>query len=216
MDRIGIVAICFDGYGRFIPRLIESIFSQNRKADEITIVAIGEHHCLEEIADDRVKVIYIKERVSMGEARNIGIEATKTDWILYFSADDILLPNALKEIEDQDNNDIVFLQLEKHIKNKIEKYETFLPDEDKIENWQVYYKIPGYVAFKKMIWGNNKYIDSDFPNLPFIFQNYKIGCKFGKTENVCAVYIKRRKGHSKMVQKKRRFNEAVNLIEQYV
>lgn len=212
--NIGMVVVCYNGYGRFVPQLLKSI----KGIKQLTIVAMGKNHGLKKINTniEQLNVIYLKKMVSMGEARNVGIRATHAEWILYFSIDDILLPNAVKEIEKKQSKSVVFLQLEERKEDRIRKHHTFLPNDERIVNWQRYYMIPGYVVFKRGVWEQNPYIDSEFPNLPFIFQSYKAGYEFGKTDKICAAYIRRKDSHNRKMIKENRIEEAIQLIDNYV
>jgi len=188
--NIGMIVVCYNNYERFIPRLLKN----NGGINKIMVVTNN----------------------SMGRARNIGVKAMNAEWILYFSADDILLPNALEEIKKQQDKDIVLLKFEERDGEYITKHNLELPNDDNIRNWQEHYMIPGYVAYKRKVWEKNPYVDCEFPNLPFIFQAYKEGFKFGKTKEICAAYLKRKDSHNAKMIKTNRTEEAIQLINTYI
>lgn len=182
-----IISIIYNGYGRFAKKWTECAKAQTVPADEIIIV-LGKDHGVTEF-EDGVKYIHHGEKATMGFLRNLAVDEAKSDYILYFSIDDILLPNAIEEIKKVDK-DLVALRYRHGDKT------AHTPEIKKelIPNWWTNYIGPaGYVAFRKGL----RYEDTDFPNYPLLFSAYKKGYSFGVTENVCAVYIPRPGGHGR-------------------
>ena len=215
--KIGVITIVYDGYGRFIYNWVKSIFKQKERVNEIVIVLSHNHGLLAEhekaikytsaMIDIEVKFIYIGKRKSIGELRNCGIREMKSDWILYFSADDVLLENAVEEIGEArvvrrsggkivEEADVVALRYYQECYCERIEQATLIPEKDKMMDWRKHYRNSGYIAFKKSIWEEYPYDDNDFPNFPFLFRLVKNNKRFGRTQNPCAVYIKRKDSHS--------------------
>lgn len=129
----------------------------------------------------------------MGELRNLAIKEIKTEWLLYFSVDDELLPNAVEEILKYKEYDTVTLKYEEHKLDGTKKVNSsayFTPFE--IKNWNKC-RIPGYIAVKNK--DDILYEEIEIPNYPYLFKlavNMKTNIE---TDNVCAVYKRRVGSH---------------------
>ena len=112
----------------YLDECIESIINQSYKDLELLLIDDGSTDKSSSICDNyaqsdkRIRVFHkINEGVSV--ARNIGIEKSQGEWLMFVDADDYLLPNAiakLQEISLRDNSDIVFGNAYK-LSNKGEK-----------------------------------------------------------------------------------------------
>jgi glycosyltransferase involved in cell wall biosynthesis len=179
--KITAFTIAYNGYGEFIPRWAKSVQSQSHPAHEI-IVVLGYNHGLKEIPDG-VKVIYYNQPATMGFLRNLAVDSATGDYIFYFSADDILIGNALQEIG---NVDADLIALRYYHENEVRVTPEIVAE--KLDEWEIHYIAAcGYVAFKKGL----RYEDTDFPNYPLLFQAHMKGYTFGRTEEPGAVYIQR-------------------------
>lgn len=219
--NIGIITIAYDGYGKFIEEWFESILNQTMKPKEVVIVLSRNHDfCVikqETIikkgnrAKIKVKIVNIPERLSIGRLRNEGIAELKTDWILYFSADDILLNNAIEEISYVASEDVVAMKFYKDYRGTKEIKETVIPRFDNLNEWIRFYKESGYIAFKRNLWEQAPYEHSDYPNFPFMFKTILLKAGWTKTENPCAIYMKRKDGHGSRRTTKQQ-NRAVETV----
>lgn len=223
---ISIITIAFNGYGKYISRWLDSVLSQTIKPRE-AIIVLSKNHKLDIKEDDAinkgkesgvdVRFVHEERRIlSMGMLRNKGIEKISTEWLLYFSVDDILLDNAVCEIKKASKGiDIVALKYFQEQNGKRWIVETPIPETEKIKHWFQCYCNSGYVAFRKSVWEKLKYIDSDYPNFPFLFDAFYDGMKFEKTKNPCAVYLQRPEGHGSKRSGKQN-NEAYAIINNFV
>lgn len=86
---------------RFIGEAVESVLAQSVSDWELIIVDDGStDHTADEVArfvDPRIRLIH-QENGGVSAARNAGILATRGKYILFFDADDILLPEALERL----------------------------------------------------------------------------------------------------------------------
>jgi len=214
--ELAIVTICYNGYGEFAKRWVEHVLECDPA--EVVIYAMGSDHGIPKDFDDyagRVKVIYNDEVLPMGTARNRAIEGTKSEWILYFSIDDVLLGSAKAQIAEKSRSDLVMLGFSVLCGDKKKDYRVHVPSGKTIREWEYYFRIPGYVAFRRLVWEKNPYVDTEYPNMPFIIENWKNGFHYDKTDGECALYIKWDASHSALRDENSRC-EASEFISSYV
>jgi|APSaa5957512622_1039677.scaffolds.fasta_scaffold07919_5 glycosyltransferase involved in cell wall biosynthesis len=183
--RITVFTIAYNGYGAYIPRWLKSIQSQSYLAHEI-IVVLGQDHGLQEIPSG-VKVIYHGQPATMGFLRNLALDVATGDYMFYFSADDILLGDALQGISEVDAD---LIGLRYYQENEVRVTPEIVGE--KLDDWETHYiGACGYVAFKNGL----RYEDTNWPNYPLLFQAHMKGYTFGRTEEAGAVYIQRPDAH---------------------
>lgn len=184
--KITVFTIAYNDYGVFIPRWLKCVQAQTHKPHEI-IVVLGHEHGLINYISDTVKVIHHEQPATMGYLRNLAVDAATGDYLLYFSADDVLLENALQEISEVDADIIAlryYLRDDVHVTPEIVA--------DKLDGWMTHYiGACGYVAFRSGL----RYEDTDWPNYPLLFQAYTKGYRFKETDKPGAVYMQRPGGH---------------------
>lgn len=186
--KITVFTIAYNGYGLFIPRWLQGVQSQIYPAHEI-IVVLGYKHGLRGIPHD-VKIIYHEQPATMGFYRNLALDHATGDYVFYFSADDILLGNALKEISNV-NAELIALRYYRGAKVDV----TPEVVAEKLIDWKTEYTgAAGYVAFKHGL--DLRYEDTDWPNYPFLFQAFINGYTFGRTKEPGAYYNRWFGGHS--------------------
>jgi len=83
---------------KFLPRAIDSVLAQTRKAHEIIVVDDGSSDNTPEIAARYAGSVRFIRQANAGAsvARNTGIEAATGDWIAFLDADDEWLPTKLE------------------------------------------------------------------------------------------------------------------------
>lgn len=213
---ITIYSIAFNGYGKYISDWLDSILCQTIKPKEIVLV-LGDNHetpkeIIKKLKDNKVKIIYRKDKASMGNLINEGIKRITTEWLLRVDIDDILLPNAIEEIKNKSNKyDCISLKFKR---NGIVKSSPVI-ELDKIKDWRKNYRESGYVALKREF--NNTiiyYEDNDFANFPYLFQAHSLGMMFGETDNPCVIYQKRDNSHSNVLRKPGDTQLAFNIIDE--
>ena len=97
---VSIIMPVFNG-GRTISRSIESVKSQTYTDWELLVVDDGSTDNSLAIArdfqssDSRIKVIHLDRNGGQSHARNVGIEASRGDWVTVLDADDIYKKNRL-------------------------------------------------------------------------------------------------------------------------
>lgn len=195
-----IYTIVFNGYGVFLPEWIKSA----RQFDEI-IVVLGKNHGVKEREDG---VTYIESKSdTMGTLRNLAIDKVKTEWMLYFSVDDYLYPNAYEELKKYMNDyEVIGLTF---MDGKEEK-RSALFTANSVKLWRSTV-IPGYIAIK----GRYKYKDIEIPNYPYLFKIAGKRLKKCHTERVIAEYKRRPNSHGDISAKTNRFEIFAKEIDKY-
>jgi glycosyltransferase involved in cell wall biosynthesis len=219
--NITIITIAYDGYGRFFSDWFGSILKQEVLPREVVVVLSKNHKMVrtlpEMVNNIKVKVIYEPERWSMGRLRNIAIENATSEWILNVDVDDVLLANAIKDIQELSVKcDAVALRYYKKYNKAIEQQRTPIPKKEDYLKWRENYcGASGYVAFKKQFNGEMLLCeDTEYPNFPFMFKCGALGMRFVETEKPCAVYKKNDEGHSLSGTEQQRTN-AMETIEKF-
>lgn len=205
---ITVFTIAYNNYGVFLYDWIKNIKKQTIKPD-LVILVLGKNHGAKinmlkaELGD--LKYLIIKSQSdTMGVLRNLAVEQLDTEWFLYFSADDVLLPNAIQEINKYMLcSDAIVLRyreiaLNKEIKIRGQKGLSI----NNIFDWRET-RIPGYIAVRKKFLTHTLYFENtEIPNYPFLFKILLLGMRIKTTKLLCAEYIKRVNSHG--------YNAAVN------
>ena len=94
---------------QFLGRSIDSIMEQNVEDIELILVDDGSKDMSGEICDEYacenscIRVFH-KENGGVSSARNLGLDNAKGEWIMFVDSDDILLPEALKNVQNAIRN----------------------------------------------------------------------------------------------------------------
>ena len=127
---------------KYIEKCINSIIKQTYKNIEIIVINDGStdetKEKLKKIQDSRV-IIINKENTGVSDSRNIGIEVSKGDYIMFVDADDYLEETAIEKMVQTINElpaDIVKFNynaiIHKKTKDRQEEYKNEILKEDKI------------------------------------------------------------------------------------
>lgn len=201
MFDITIFTIIYNNYGKYLDNWINNIKNQEIQPKEI-IVVLGYNHGVDISKYNNIKFIECKSDV-MGVLRNEAIKNINTEWMLYFSVDDILLSNAISEIYDKSNIcDVVGLKFKDKRLDGIEiQRDSALFDINEITNWRKY-NVPGYIAIKKNI--NNEtifYDEIEIPNYSYLFKIAFLNLKQEHTNDICAIYDRHENSHGDKAKK---------------
>lgn len=187
-----IITSAFNGYGKYIPEFIKSVESQTVKPKEVIIV-LGKDHQAPEVKTEVPLRLVKTELDCLGQMINEGMKyVDKDELVLCFNVDDILLPNAVEDIQKVDA-DIITLRYKWQGSEFYEEgvYGTPKVEMDKIKNWQEYYIGPsGYLAFKKQ-----EVLNTDFWQWPLLWSAKSAGKKIKETKKACAEWILRPSSH---------------------
>lgn len=90
----------------FLPRCLDSIFSQVFSDYEVIVINDGSHDGTLTILEHYPQVKVISQRnQGMATARNRGLDAAQGDYILFVDSDDELMPHALSSLAPQINGE---------------------------------------------------------------------------------------------------------------
>jgi len=221
---IGIFSICYSGYGRFALRWCEAIARSAIQPTQVTIALFGcEHGLTDEISAKckevlpQLRIVHGGERTNMGEMRNVAVGETHTEWIQLVSIDDILLPNAIREFEKHDKEDVDVIACA-YIEEMISGAERILEvpntfDRAAILNWRHYWLSP-FSPFRRSLWEERPYADCEYPNYPFAFDLARDGVKFAVVDEPCVRYIRRARSHSK-IKTKEEYSAIEEMLDEY-
>ncbi len=184
ISKMKIITTAFNGYGKYIPQFMRCV-----KNAEVIIV-LGKDHGMK----CKPKATIVETNLTcLGELINEGMKHVKDgERVLCFNVDDILLPNAIEEIEKVDA-DIVTL---KYLCNGSQYYPKGVygtPEItlDKLKDWQKHYMGPsGYLAFKK-----RSVLNNDFWQWPLLWSSCSAGKTIKETQNPCAEWVQRPNSH---------------------
>jgi glycosyltransferase involved in cell wall biosynthesis len=94
---VSVIIPCYN-YGRFLKQAIDSVFRQTYQKLEVIVVDDGSDDETAAICltyGDWIKYVRV-ERVGLSAARNIGVQFSKGDFIVFLDADDVLCESALE------------------------------------------------------------------------------------------------------------------------
>lgn len=230
--NIGVVTIAYNSYGRFIRQWCDAISQSTVKPDQVTVL-LGMAHgaTVEDIKYCRELLpgIVIKkfdQARPMGFLRNIAISNTMTEWILYLSIDDILLPEAIRHynfVVNKTGADFICAQW---ITRGLGMSEDLHKSPHPAEMAERYGKgfIVGHSPYRRIVWEKTRYEDTDYPNQPFVGAAVANGFVFAKATRPGTVYLRRPDSHSRtilqgpnrIVYEKMKANSAKRRMEQLI
>lgn len=204
--NIGIVTTAYNGYGRFARQWLEAIDKLKTKPTMVTIVLGHEHGLLDAESLEKeykhldLKIVRTVREPLMGPMRNVAVENTPTEWIMYLSIDDVILPGAIDELakyeKDADYICIKWQSVATWRKGaKILTHNPKTPREMALKyNGKGF--IVGHSPFRRSFWEKHPYQPHDYPNAPFIGDLVEAGARFVKTEEPCTMYLRRLDSHA--------------------
>jgi glycosyltransferase involved in cell wall biosynthesis len=99
---VTVIIPVWDDYVRFLPDAVASV---TRDAPEAAILVVDNASTTHVPESDGVSLIRAPRRLSVGAARNLGLEHVETEFVLALDADDLLLPGTLGFLEDRLRSD---------------------------------------------------------------------------------------------------------------
>lgn len=210
---IGIVTAVWDGYGKYLDNWLRAIALSTVWPAQVTII-LGDNHGVDNVAGliDRfseLPLVVKRSRVQtvMGPMRNAAIELTPTKWIMYLSADDLLLPDGLKAISPKvyrsDYISIGWWSCKTWYPNgKFTRHHPVVPREMAGLKKQRGFII-GHSPFRRKFWEKNKYMDHDYPNAPFVADMVEAGARFTKVDEAVTMYVRRQDSHAARLGRRR-------------
>lgn len=209
---ISLVTICFNGYGRFLGQWLAFVSSMYPQPSEVVIV-LGQNHGCIDVSD--YKLIYpeytfieYRKKPTFGKLRNIGIAKTSSEWTWFVSIDDKPHRMAIYTFNDVllINRSVSYICAQWITKGLGERIETHIsptPQQMALELSQGLKGgfIIGHSPFKRTLWQQHPYKNTDLPNYDFLLHCVLNGAVFAQAHLPTTTYLRRSTSHSKTVLK---------------
>jgi len=223
--NITVFTIIFNNYNEFLDRWVECMQKQTLVPKEL-IVVLGLNHGVDTTRYTNVRFIECDSK-NMGELRNKAIKAKRFKKCLYFSVDDELLPNGIAQIKKKFKEfDVVGLKFldrltvgsKKDVNGVVTKLTvdtirtSYTVDKDNFTKWDRNI-VPGYIAVN----GTYEYDNIEVPNVPYLFTLAQAGLKMAQTDEVVAIYHRRKDSHGDIAAKqgiRKKYAEIIDEFEQ--
>jgi glycosyltransferase involved in cell wall biosynthesis len=96
VNLVSVVIPCYN-HAQFLAQAIESVLAQSYSNFEIIVVDDGSTDNTEEVATRYSSVRYVyQENAGLSSARNVGLQQSRGEFLVFLDADDRLLPHALE------------------------------------------------------------------------------------------------------------------------
>ncbi len=156
--RISVVIPCYN-QAHYLPEAVESIVNQTYTNWQCIIVNDGSSDNTSEVAGELIKKysnhdirLIEKPNGGVADARNTGIDAAESDWVLLLDSDDMFertfMQKAIDIIRREPKTDIVFANLQQFGADSGE----WIPDEYSKETIPVKNTIPYASLYRKELW----------------------------------------------------------------
>lgn len=219
--NIGLVTIAYNGYGKFVDQWLGFVSEMSTKPDQIVIV-LGKDHglpttemlmLLSKYSDLPVKFTVTKLPPLMGPMRNKAVGACKTEWVMYMSIDDMILPDAIEILEEYEKDaDYISISWQSsdewNSHKKIMLHKSKTPEEMALKYHGKGFII-GHSPFRRSFWEQHPYKNHDYPNAPFVADLVEAGARFVKTEQPCTRYLRREGSHSARLGKRKQQRDPI-------
>lgn len=215
--NIALVTIAYNGYGRYIDQWLDAIARSKTLPDQIIIV-LGKDHdysnqslILEKYSELNIKLVYAEGvKAKMGRLRNFGVKHTTTEWVMYLSVDDILMPEAIDEFARLENQ-ADYICISWYSRALWRAYEVE-PTFHRGKTPEYLYKMTegrGFIVshspYRRKFWELSPYMDHDYPNAPFLADMILNGARFVSTKVPCTTYLKRFDSHAAKLGRRGRY-----------
>lgn len=152
MIKLSYVLPCYN-VDRYITDCLNSIYAQDMPEDEYEVICVndcstdGTRVVIDNFANEHSNLVLIdhEQNLSVGGARNTGVEAAKGEYVWFVDPDDLVKPHAVKEllnvatVEDLDvlmfNFDIVFENLKLKETNRVFADSEVLTGQDYVKHY---------------------------------------------------------------------------------
>lgn len=215
MSNVTVYTIIYNNYGKFLNNWINCINHQSVKPSEI-IVVLGKDHGVEKYKFPNIKFIE-SDSIVMGHLRNLAIKEITSEFMLYFSVDDILLSNALETLLKYSKYDVIALTFEDiQIMGTSKRRKSAIFDKSNMHSWKSLYNIPGYIMVRTNLNGIKPYYEEiEIPNYPYLFMLGSLTNRQIQTTETLAQYKRREKSHGDTSSKNGRWQTFIEYIDEY-
>jgi hypothetical protein len=206
--NISLVTIAFNGYGRFLGQFLAFASNMSPKPNEVVVVLGNSHGCndleLMKCIYPGVKIVhYTKKKPTFGKLRNIGIAHTKSEWTWFVSVDDRPMPDAIKTFKQalkESDADYICAQWSTiGLGEPLKPHYSPTPQEmvELLHSGQKGGFIIPHSPFKRRLWEQHAYVNTDLPNYDFLLHCVLNGAKFTKGDKPTTTYLRRPDSHAR-------------------
>lgn len=207
--KISLVSIAFSSYGRFAGQWLAFVSNMHPKPDEVVIVLGKDHGCqdidlLYSIYPE-VKIIKYNKQPTFGKLRNIAIKATTSEWTWFVSVDDKPMPDAIetfeRALENQDADYICSQWYTIGLGKPLQIHYSPTPEQSaqRLLKGQKMGFIIAHSPFRRKLWEQNKFVETDLPNYTFVRDCVKNGATFTQADTPTTTYLRRADSHARAV-----------------
>jgi glycosyltransferase involved in cell wall biosynthesis len=93
---ITVIVPCWDRHTRWLAEAVESVVKQDGPTTRVLVV--DNASSLPVTVAEPAQLMRLSSRVSLGTARNVALSQTNTDYVLFWDADDVMLPGTLRRL----------------------------------------------------------------------------------------------------------------------
>lgn len=204
--NIALVTIAFNGYAQWLPQWCRYVAALNPAPTQVAI-AIGQNAGWETVSDECQRIlpdmtVTITDHNNMADLRNTAIRSTNTEWVMYLSADDGIVPNAITILKPHTDADYICVSWLTR--------DTWNPDEPDLYHQartpEMLAKtrgkgfIVGHSPYRRT-WFNNVggYDGGDLPNQQFVARLILNGAKFTAIDEPVTIYLRRLNSHARLL-----------------
>lgn len=203
--NIALVTIAYNGYGQFVNQWLGFLNNSKLIPSQVIVVLGHEHGCpnpaelIDKFPRLPIQIFETDEKPTMGRLRNVAVSKTNTEWVMYLSVDDMLLPGCLTEVSKVAHNaDYISLSwITTGIGEPDRTHYAVTPKDCKKHRGKGF--IIGHSPFRRKFWQKIPYENHDLPNAPFILGMLRQNARFEKISRPGTIYLRRPDSHSKTV-----------------
>lgn len=202
--RVSFVIPAYNG-AAYLAETLDSCLRQSTAALEVIVVDDCSKDSTVEMVeyfrsiDLRVRLIRHDVNKGRSVARNTGISAAKTDILMMLDADDIALPNRVKDTLEffKKNKDVDLCYSKFHVLDELGAIKGYLDaepfDEARLRETKLMYIGHSTMSFRRRVFDKVQYTDGDYSkhaidDWKFQMDALKAGFKFGAMRKITAQY----------------------------
>jgi glycosyltransferase involved in cell wall biosynthesis len=210
MTKFALTSIAFNGYGRFCGQFLAFVANMNPRPNEVVIVLGQDHGCQDievlKAIYPKVKIVYYDKKPTFGRLRNIAIKHTKSEFCWFLSIDDKPQRDAIKTFRRalEREPDADYIAAEWYtigLGNPLTKHKSPTPAQSarRLRNGQKMGFIIAHSPFRRKLWEQSKFKNSDLPNYTFVRDCIINGAKFTQADKPTTTYLRRSDSHARAV-----------------
>lgn len=207
MNKVSIIVPIYNAE-KFINKCIDSIIGQTYKNLEIILINDGSKDGTKDIIEtyDDERIVFIdKENTGVGNTRNLGIEKSSGDYIMFVDSDDFIEHNCVEKLLDKavrDDCDLVICNYYLDTSESIEIRFPLFEDASLKENPDIITKInlgPCNKIYRSTLFKgtDNRFIENlKYEDAPVVIQALRDANKIGIIDDFLCHYVIQKSGET--------------------